>query len=61
MACFDALPSKVRAAVRECDFYLDILCSIRGLNPDAMVERIKAVQSFEDGRRFMKEFGRRGY
>lgn len=58
MACYDALPARVRTAIRTCDIYLDILIPTRGFNWDMVLDRIQAVKTHADGARFMRDFAR---
>lgn len=61
MAAFDALPANVRAAIRDSNFWLDILIPRQGLNMQIMLERVEAVQTYRDAVAFMNSYGGGGW
>lgn len=51
---FDRLPPALRAAIRDCPFYISIGLNPRGLDVEGILERIKALKSVDEAREFTK-------
>lgn len=54
MGCIDDLPAEVRAAMRRCEFLIDLQSIPRGFawQKVGLVARIEAIKTFEDAAAF---------